>query len=179
MDTIKGVATFRAFGWVQEGIQHNNALLDSSQRPAYLLAMIQRWLIFILNIVVGILALVVTVLATQLRSSTGFTGASLVSLMSLGDGLTNLIRCYTMLETSIGAVARLKTFSEQTPPENLPGETAVPPESWPETGRIEIKSVSASYADTQALTEEDKEDEPDLALRDLDLTIEPLSLIHI
>lgn len=172
MDTIKGVATFRAFGWVQEGIQHNNALLDFSQRPAYLLAMIQRWLIFILNIVIGILALVVTVLATQLRSNTGFTGASLVSLMSLGDGLTNLIRCYTMLETSIGAVARLKTFSEKTAPEDLPGETVVPPESWPETGRIEIKSVSASYADTQAVTE-DQEDQPDLALRDLDLTIEP------
>lgn len=80
LDTIKDVATFRAFGWVPEGLLQNNYLLDRSQRPTYLLAMVQRWLGFALQTVVAILAVSVVSLATQLRSGTALTGASLVTL---------------------------------------------------------------------------------------------------
>jgi ABC-type multidrug transport system fused ATPase/permease subunit len=139
------VATFRAFGWTQASIAENNKLLDTSQRPAYLLAMIQRWLLFVLNVVIAVIAVIVVSLATQLRANQGFTGASLVTIMSFGDILANIIRMYTMLETSIGAVSRLKTFSETTQPEDLPGEDVIPPESWPSKGLIEIRDVSASY----------------------------------
>ena len=68
-------------------------------------------------------------------------------------------------------MARLKTFSDKTTPENLPGETAVPSESWPEKGKIEIKGVSATYGDLQSVSEEDAES-LDLALKELDITIE-------
>ena len=139
------MATFRAFDWVRPGILLNNELLDASQRPAYLLAMIQQWLSFVLGVVVAIMAIVVVTLATQLRSTTGFTGASLVTLMSFGDFLSDIIRAYTQLETSIGAVSRLKSFSENTKLESLPGEDVVPSESWPQKGRIDIKGVSATY----------------------------------
>jgi ATP-binding cassette subfamily C (CFTR/MRP) protein 1 len=50
-----------------------------------------------------------------------------------------------MLETSIGAVSRIKAFSADTPSENLPAEMVVPPENWPMRGFIEIRNVSASY----------------------------------
>lgn len=139
------MATYRASGWVKDGIVLNNYFLDTSQRPAYLLAMIQQWLAFVLGLVVAILAVVVVTLSTQLRSNTGFTGASLVTLMSFGGTLANIVRSYTQLETSLGAVGRLKSFSENTKPETLPGEDVIPPESWPQEGRIEIRDVSASY----------------------------------
>ena len=145
IDTIKGVASIRAFGWVDDNIGLNNKLLDTSQRPAYLLAMIQRWLGFTLNVIVAVVAVVVVTIATQMRSNTGFTGASLVTIMGFGDTLSEIIRMYTMLETSIGAVSRLKSFSDNTKPESQPGEDESPPESWPMNGSIEIKSVSASY----------------------------------
>jgi ABC-type multidrug transport system fused ATPase/permease subunit len=145
IDTIKGIATFRAFGWVREGIQLNNRHLDTSQRPAYLLAMIQRWLGFTLQLVVAALALVVVTLATQLRSNTAFTGASLVTLMAFGDNLAYLVRMYTSLETSIGAVSRLKSFSDKVKSEKLEGEDVVPPREWPLKGSIELNGVSASY----------------------------------
>lgn len=145
IDTIKGVATFRAFGWCNDGIILNNNLLDTSQRPAYLLSMIQQWLGLVLGLIVAVLAVVVITLATQLRANTGFTGASLVTLMYFGATLANIIRSYTLLETSLGAVSRLKSFSEDTKPETLPGEDIIPPESWPQEGRIDIKDVSASY----------------------------------
>lgn len=149
---MKGVATFRALGWILHSIGKNHTLLDDSQRPAYLLAMIQRWLAFTLDGVVTVLAVVVVTLSTQLKSTTGFTGASLVTLMTFGPSLTNLIRCYTLLETSIGAVNRLKTFSDTVRPEAGSGEDIIPDELWPETGEIEIKDVSASYRCVLRLT---------------------------
>ena len=145
IDTIKGITTYRAFGWVQEGIDQNSRLLDTSQRPAYLLVMIQRWLMFTLQIIVALLAVAVVILATQLRSNMGFTGASLVTLMQFGESLAYLIRFYALLETSIGAVSRLKAFSEQVESENKEGEDLVPPKEWPSKGAIEINGVSASY----------------------------------
>jgi len=50
-----------------------------------------------------------------------------------------------MLETSIGAVSRVKAFSADTPSENLPAEVVEPPPNWPARGHIEIRSISASY----------------------------------
>lgn len=142
---MKGLATFRAFGWVDDSIAKNNSLLDNSQRPAYLLAMIQQWLAFTLNCVVAILAVVIVTMGTQLSSNTGLTGASLVTLMNFGTSLTFLLRNYTQLETSLGAINRLKMFSENVQPESQEGENIKPDESWPQRGEISINGVSASY----------------------------------
>ncbi|KAI1403266.1 P-loop containing nucleoside triphosphate hydrolase protein [Hypoxylon fuscum] len=180
IDTIKGIATFRAFGWVQDGIELNNKHLDISQRPAYLLAMIQRWLGFTLKIVVAVLAFVVVTLATQLRSNRAFTGASLVTLMNFGDSLSWIVRTYTSLETSIGAISRLKSFSENVPSENLGSEDVVLPREWPFKGSIQINGVSASYtggSDEPSSESSSKYDDDGslqhLALRDLNLSIAP------
>lgn len=173
IDTINGIATFRAFGWVQEGVDQNHRLLDTSQRPAYLLAMIQRWLAFAMQLMVAVLALGVVTLATQLRSNTAFTGASLVVLMSFGESLAHIIKSYTLLETSIGAVSRLKAFSETVKPESKEGEDLVPPREWPSKGAIEIKGVSAGYGnDSEDGTSAPSEHEH-LALNDVNLTIAP------
>lgn len=145
IDTIKGIATIRAFGWVPENVRLNKAYLDTSQRPAYLLAIIQRWLGFVLRLIVALLAIAIVTLATQLGSNTAFTGASLVTLMSFAEGLMYVITMYTLLETSIGAVARLKDFSEKVKPEGTGSETLIPPLSWPR-GAIKLDNVSATYA---------------------------------
>ncbi|EFQ29566.1 ABC transporter [Colletotrichum graminicola M1.001] len=166
IDTIGGLTTIRAFGWSENAVRLNNSLLDTSQRPAYLLSMIQRWLAFVLGMVVAVLALFVVTLSTQLRSNAGFTGASMVSLMTFGKTLANLVQMYTMLETSIGAVSRIKSFCDDTARECLQGEDGTIPASWPENGRIEIKRVSASYRQVQSGMK-------DLALKDLTLSIEP------
>lgn len=183
IDTIQGIATFRAFGWVESGIELNNKLLDTSQRPAYLLAMIQRWLAFILQLVVAVLAFVVVTLATHTHSNTGFTGASLVALMSFGQSLSLIIIFYTSLETSIGAVSRLKTFNETVKPEGLEGEDVIPPREWPFKGGIHIKSVSASYGISNANPESGTDgsenltapalNSEQLALNNLNLEIAP------
>ena len=110
--------------------------------------MIQQWLTLVSSLVVAFLAILVVVLATQVKSLTGagFTGASLVTLMSFGIFAAELIMIYALLETSVGAINQLKSFSEKALPESLPGEDIVPLQLWPPSGAIEIRSVSASYA---------------------------------
>lgn len=146
LDTIKGVATIRAFGWVQDGIEKNYRQVDTSQRPAFLLAVVQQWLRFVLNCTTAVLGIVMVVMATQLNASSGITGASLVTLMMFGMQLTWMMRDYTLLETSLAAIDRLKTLSEKVKNESQPGEDVIPEKSWPDKGKIEIKGVSASYA---------------------------------
>jgi ATP-binding cassette, subfamily C (CFTR/MRP), member 1 len=142
---MKGIVTIRAFGWVRSELERNNSLVDTSQRPAYLLKLIQHWLGFTLRMLVAFICVILVALATQLKTMAGFTGASFVTLMSFGESVTYLIYFYTLLETSIGALARLRTFQDTVKPEDQPGEDLVPPETWPQHGRIEIKGVSASY----------------------------------
>ncbi|KAL0930703.1 ABC transporter [Colletotrichum truncatum] len=173
INTLNGLATLRALGSIPSTINSHNELLDTSQRSAYQLAIVQRWLQLTLKFLVAIIATIVVALATQLRANTGFTGASLVTLMSFGDTLTTIVQSYTKLETSIGAVARLKTFSDMVTPEARPGEDMVPNEGWPTKGTIHVSAVSASYEETQVLHGLANENKlpSDVALRDINLSI--------
>ncbi|KAI1816169.1 putative ABC multidrug transporter [Poronia punctata] len=167
IDTVKGTATLRAFGFIANDIEKNIHLIDTSQRPAYLLVMIQQWLNSVLDLVVAGIATILTTLAVRLNSDSGFAGASLVTLVSLADSLSGIVIFFTKLETSIGAIARLKTFNETVKPEEKEEEDLVPPEYWPEKGVIELKGVSASYDVTP-----EEDDTLNLALRNIQLAIE-------
>ncbi|UKZ75697.1 hypothetical protein TrVFT333_003389 [Trichoderma virens FT-333] len=162
LDTTKGIATVRAFGWTPYDIDHNDNLLDSAQRPAYLLAMIQR------NGFLG--------------SNVGLAGTSLVSLLSFGSSLSELVQNYTDLETCIGAVSRLKTFSASVTPEDRATDDLEPPESWPTSGAVELTHVSASYSSDDAMdlaSSESSQRTVDLVLHDLSLSIPPRQKIAV
>ncbi|KAF5657957.1 multidrug resistance-associated 1 [Fusarium heterosporum] len=147
LETLSGLATIRAFGWRDTVIQANHALVDRSQRPFYLLMIVQRWLVLVLDLTTAALALLLVGLAVRLRDEVdvGLTGVSLVQLISLSETVNMLIQFWTSIETSISAVARIKQFAEETGEENLPGETQEPPTQWPDKGHIQINGLSASY----------------------------------
>lgn len=69
IESLSGLATLRAFGWQQENHALNNELLDSSQKPVYLLYMIQNWLTLVMDFISMGLALVVVGLSLKLRDS--------------------------------------------------------------------------------------------------------------
>ncbi|KKA30744.1 hypothetical protein TD95_005155, partial [Thielaviopsis punctulata] len=184
LDTIHGIVTIRAFGWSKANLDQNYNLVDRSQRPAYLLVMIQQWLMLVLNIIVAFMAIMLVTLATQLNASVGFAGASFISLISFGTTLADLISMYTMVETSIGAVARLRTFRQTVESEGKSDEDIVPPESWPETGRIVMRNVSASYDTDSAQFDPSASrftlnPKPKLALDDVSLIITAGSKVAI
>ncbi|KAF7548170.1 hypothetical protein G7Z17_g7235 [Cylindrodendrum hubeiense] len=171
LDTGRGIATIRAARLAENCVSQNQQFLDASQRPAYLLAMIQHWLLFMLNVFVLFLAVLTVTLVTRLRDQgTGFAGPGLVTLLQLGQIMATTVRSYAKLETSMGAVHRLKALSENTVSEVFEGESMEAPISWPSSGRIHFNRVSASYSD---VVNSSDDVQVSLALKDLTLVIEP------
>ncbi|KAK7997070.1 hypothetical protein PG989_005110 [Apiospora arundinis] len=149
IETLAGLTTIRAFSWETPSIKQNHDLVDRSQKPFYLLLMVQQWLVLVLDLIVAALALLVAGLAVRLRDtvSIGFIGVSLVQLITFAETVKMLIQWWTSLETSIGAVSRIKQFTEESQDENLPGENQPVPEYWPAYGSMEIRNISASYGE--------------------------------
>ncbi|KAF2673292.1 ABC transporter [Microthyrium microscopicum] len=175
LETLAGLPTLRAFGWMPSLLSINQQLMDGSQRSIFSLAIVQEALVATLYWANAILAVLVVTLATQLRVSAGFTGVALVSLMQFGLMLAAIIRSWTMLEISIGAVSRLESFTKTIKSEHLDGETQEPPENWPQTGSVEIRNVSAAYTKDfeDCGTKKDEKSDDRLALRDITLSIAP------
>ena len=93
IESLSGLATIRAFGWQQNERDLNLQLLDSSQKPFYLLFMIQQWLKLVLDLVSMCLALVVTGIAVKLRDSVspGFTGVALLQIIGFNITLQSML----------------------------------------------------------------------------------------
>jgi ATP-binding cassette subfamily C (CFTR/MRP) protein 1 len=146
IETIHGVSTIRSYQWSIAFQEQFRQLLDQSQRPFYMLLNIQQWLILVLNLTVGALAAVIVALATTWTGniSAGAVGVALVLILDFNQLLTQCIRAWTMMETSIGAVARIQQFVHMTPVE--PSGVALPPPDWPSRGAIIFRDIVASYA---------------------------------
>jgi ATP-binding cassette, subfamily C (CFTR/MRP), member 1 len=147
IESLSGLVTIRAFKWSDTFVEQNLLLLDNSQKPYHLLWCIQRWLALVLDLVVTVLAVIMMVLVVRLRNSvsSGNVGLAILNVINFSQSLAWIIRQWTSLETSIGAVSRLKNFTLSTPNENLVGEDQPVPDSWPENGAIEFKNLAASY----------------------------------
>ena len=126
----------------------NLLLLDGSQRPFYALFCIQRWLNLVLALIVGPIAVAVVAFATQIRNVTSGNeiGVALINIVNLAQTLAMMITSYTSLETSMGAVARLKSFITEVEPEDEPTLKLIPPAAGKVyRGKIEFKIITAAY----------------------------------
>ncbi|PMD49040.1 ABC transporter-like protein [Hyaloscypha variabilis F] len=148
LETLSGLVTIRAFGWTREMEKRNMDLLDASQRPFYLLYCIQRWLALVIDLMVAALAfiLVALIVSFRHRADAGFVGVALINIMSFNMTLSVLIQHYTAVETSLGAISRIKSFVSTTASENLPQETQSIPANWPSEGTITLNNLSATYS---------------------------------
>ncbi|KAL2157845.1 hypothetical protein VTH06DRAFT_4897 [Thermothelomyces fergusii] len=146
-ESLSGVATIRAFQWQDKLSEKNHELLDRSQRPFYLLFSVQRWLTLVLDLVVAAIAVLLVVLVVALRGTlaAGGVGLALLNVIQFSQNIKLLVSFWTTLETHIGSVARIKSFTESAVPEDLPEENQQPPPGWPSAGAIEFDKLSASY----------------------------------
>jgi ATP-binding cassette, subfamily C (CFTR/MRP), member 1 len=152
-ETLSGLASIRAFGWVDKFSERNMELLDGSQRPFYLLFCIQRWLSVVLDLLVAALATILMIIVVQLRHEIdpGLVGLGLLNVISFNSSLTNLVQSWTTMETSIGAIARLRDFVKTTYNEVKPEETIQPAPEWPQKGAFKISNFAASYSESSEL----------------------------
>ncbi|KAL4952600.1 P-loop containing nucleoside triphosphate hydrolase protein [Aspergillus filifer] len=146
-DSLSGVVSLRAFGWQQSLQEKHYQLLDRSQRPFYLLYAVQRWLTLTLDLVVAAIAVLLIILFVVLRGqiSAGYVGVALLNVIMFSQSIKLMVTFWTNLETHIGSIQRIKSFTETVQSENLPAENDSVPPSWPAKGNIEFKSLSAEY----------------------------------
>ena len=147
LESLSGLMSIRSFGWSYNYRQRNLKILDNSQAPFYLLYCVQRWLNLVLDLVVAGVAVVLITIAVELRGSIspGLLGVALVNVTQLSENLKLLITDWTKLETSIGAVSRVRSFVAETACEHQPNERHAPPKGWPIQGSLEIRHLSAHY----------------------------------
>ncbi|EJP64343.1 ABC transporter [Beauveria bassiana ARSEF 2860] len=146
VESIEGLASIRAYNWSHHYMQRSIDILNSSQKPYYLMWCIQRWLTLVLNLVVAAVAVLLVGLATNIRGgSTGFLGVALFNIVSFSQTLQLVVTEWTHLETAIGAVSRVRSFVLGTEREDAIGETEDLPSDWPKSGSITFANVSASY----------------------------------
>ncbi|KAM0240790.1 hypothetical protein ACHAP5_007825 [Fusarium lateritium] len=149
LETVAGASTIRAFGWQVEYAERNSRFIDTSQRVSYMQESVQNWLSFVLDIIVAILAvaLVGMVVTWPHLFDAGSVGVSLVMLISFSNLLTRLLKAWTSMESSIGAVSRVKRFVADTESENdrESGRDTVLPERWPLNGKLSLEDVFASH----------------------------------
>ncbi|KAK1456724.1 ABC transporter [Colletotrichum cuscutae] len=146
-ESVAGGPTIRAFGWQPQYQERNYGHIDTFQRPNYVQDRIQAWLTFVLNILVAALAviLVSTVVTWHDKFSASSVGVSLIMVIGFSEVLARLIQTWTKLESSIGAVARVRRFVLETETETSVGKASLPSE-WPLSGAVSFSDVSASYS---------------------------------
>lgn len=145
-EMIAGLSTLRSFGWSKAFLDEGYQLLSDSQSPFYMMFCIQRWLELVLDLFVAGMAVVLVSLALRVQGATtqGAIGLAMVNILGFNQTLTTVIDQWTQLETSLGAIARLKSFISSTPDENKPAEKDAPTD-WPVEGGIEIDNITAAY----------------------------------
>lgn len=148
IETINGIATVRAYGWESTFQDQCEQKLNQSQKPFYMLFCIQQWLALVLNLLVGAMAVILMATTTSLKDnfSPGSVGVALNLVLSFGTYLKYCIRSWTQLETSIGAVSRVKSFVTDTPSEERHLDAQwTPGQDWPSQGAITFEKVTATY----------------------------------
>ncbi|KAK4076388.1 hypothetical protein Trihar35433_2948 [Trichoderma harzianum] len=168
LETIEGLSTIRAFHWQSAMTKSSLGLLDRSQRPHYLLLSIQRWLNLVLDLLVTVAAVLLVLFGITTNTSTpGNMAIAMYSALGFSGSLANFISSWTSLETSLGAIARLKEFMQITPQEIEPPQDTFlkPPTSWPSRGQIGWHNIEAFYTR--------KEGGGDPVLHNISLQIQP------
>ncbi|KAJ5724827.1 ATP-binding cassette transporter [Penicillium malachiteum] len=160
LDTINGASTIRAFGWQKMFQVKFDEALNISQKPTYLLLCLQCWLKVLLDLLIALIAVTLIAFTIGYRDTT--TGADIGLALNLiivaNTTLLKLVQSWASLETSLGAVSRLKSVQESLSVEDEGRETSDPDPRWPLSGDTLIENISVSYSSSL-----------DLALQNLSL----------
>lgn len=145
-DSVAGATTIRAFRWQRAYQQRFYGLIDNFQRPEYIQSCVQHWLSFILDTIVAAMAVVVVAIIVIWpdKFDTGSVGVSLVMIIGFSTTLMRVIRSWTAMESSIGAISRIRQYTHDTAPDNRQNLNMADPD-WVQNGSIVIENLRACY----------------------------------
>lgn len=162
VEMVDGLSTIRALQWQRKYTSDIVGTIDTSQKPAYLLFCLQRWLNLVLDLLIAVVAVGLVALAVTSRGTERATaiGLSLNMIILANTTLLRLVESWTSLEVSLGAIARLRSVVTETPQEENTGEQKLTaPTNWPVAGSIVVHGLEASYSP------------PNLALQNIHLDV--------
>ncbi|KAJ5374337.1 hypothetical protein N7517_006343 [Penicillium concentricum] len=164
LDTANGIVTIRAFGWKDKFENENVQALDLSQKPFYLLLCLQCWLKVILDCIMTGFAVILIAFTISYRNTTAGAdlGLALNLIIVANTTLLKLVQSWTALETSLGAIARLKSVQDCLPTEDSAGHTLDPGLRWPSFGNLQVNDISVGYSNSSPPT-----------LHNVSLTVKP------
>ncbi|KAL2858516.1 hypothetical protein BJY01DRAFT_530 [Aspergillus pseudoustus] len=147
VETLTGLSTIRAFGWEAQATAAMHRVLNDSQRPYYLLFVLQAWLVVVLNLITAVLAVIIISVTTSLRESIGpgYIGVALTNVLSFSAMIRALVTAWVGVEISIGAVTRIRHFTTVTKREGPSYTPVLADMEWPREGKIEYRNVSGGY----------------------------------
>lgn len=148
LEASSGLEHIRAFGWESFKLDEALTVLDISQRPFYHMQNVRRWLRFsfdTINMCLGAFLVMEAVYLVHTLPKL-YAGVSIATIINLSASLASLLDKWTLIHVNLGSVGRIKTFSLETPREHGIDKPEVKlPESWPQSGKLYLQGVSASY----------------------------------
>ena len=141
---LSGIGTIRAFGKSEAYIDRMFDKIDCYARTSWHLFLFNRWLIWRLNIIGAVFAVLITAVIVHTRIQASLAGFALSFALQYSSALIWSAKEYADVELSMNAVERVSEYAK-IPIENQSEETPVPA-AWPTEGRLEVKDLVAGYA---------------------------------
>ncbi|AAS51156.2 ACL072Cp [Eremothecium gossypii ATCC 10895] len=146
-ETLVGITSIRAYGDERRFMLENLSRIDDNNRPFFYLWIANRWLAFRVDLL-GALVTFFSGLFIYLnigKLDAGLAGISLTYAISFTEGALWFVRHYSNVEMTMNSFERLKEYMEiEQEPYNENAQ--LPPDNWPQHGRIDVSDLSLRYA---------------------------------
>ncbi|AGO11194.1 AaceriACL072Cp [[Ashbya] aceris (nom. inval.)] len=146
-ETLVGITTIRAYGDERRFMLENLSRIDNNNQPFFYLWVANRWLAFRIDLL-GALVTFFAGLFIYLhvdRLDSGLAGISLTYAISFTEGALWFVRYYSNVEMNMNSFERLKEYMDiEQEPYNENAQ--LPPDTWPQQGRIDVSDLSLRYA---------------------------------
>ncbi|XWW92914.1 hypothetical protein V2A60_000841 [Cordyceps javanica] len=151
IESAAGITHIRAFCWQDEVMSEFFALLNTAQRPFYLLYCVQQWLECVLDLSTAGAAVLVVTFAVKFSNiaSANSMGLAFLSLIGFSNTVGEWVKSSVAMETAFEAVARIRAYSESVPKEDYKDDKGPVSAEWPPKGVLELNCVSAGYGNQE------------------------------
>ncbi|XP_076041208.1 ATP-binding cassette sub-family C member 3-like [Oratosquilla oratoria] len=147
LETIKGVATVRAFGRQEDFVSESAQRMDQAQNAFYLTVITNRWLGIRLEFIGNLVTFAAAIFAVFGRTSIspGIVGLSVSYALNVTMVLNWLVRLSSDVETNVVSVERLQEYIQEEEEAPLIVPQTAPPPSWPEHGQLSFCHYDTRY----------------------------------
>ncbi|KAI8897614.1 P-loop containing nucleoside triphosphate hydrolase protein, partial [Globomyces pollinis-pini] len=144
-ETLNGYLTIRTFNKSKMFESEYQSLLDTSNKSAYLIIIIQRWLELRLELLNSTILLFVTLLAVSLqhKMSPSIIGILVTYSIQITQMFTWVVNNIIMTENYFSSTERMLVYTNDLVKKS--DQVHVVPENWPTQGKIVADAMSLRY----------------------------------